>query len=892
MCIKKSRLSSIFVLICLALLLPFTYGGCNDGGGGGSQPTNPPTTAPTTPPTTAPTSPPTTAPTNPPTAAPTNPPTAAPTNPPSTGFPPIGPPGPPGPTPPPEEPDFIDSNDIGGTVSINGVPEAGVWVIAQTFEVHRNLGAPGQFHKIVVTDEDGRYVVPDLPPGTYDLWVRGYGLADSEPIQGQPGQIIDLEAVLASSPREAALVYPANYWFAMLDIPDDDELPGTGPDGNGWSPNLGSQAQFVNESKLGCQLCHQLGIADTRLPNGEAFDTGWLKASQMNSTANGLGRPAMIRIFGEWGEKIAAGAYPAQTPPRPSGRERNFVLTMWEWGDYYTYAHDETSSDKRNPTLYPYGNVYGVDIGQDYILELDPINHVATRYKVPTRGGYNTAWTFGTLGRPAAGGTSAHLGVYHNPANPHNPMFDDTGKVWITTQLRAEGAANLPAYCRDPEIIPGAYAQFNGGHRQLGYFDTLTQEFVLIDTCYGTHHLHFDANGDLWTSGDSNVFGVLRVSELDPEDPEGTEAAAQEYWRVRIDTDGDGVADTNRNGFNYGVIPNLYDGTIWSAQPGYPGRIVRFDPSLADDPSDNTVKFETYTPPPPGNGGRGLDVDTEGNVWICLSGSSHVAKFERDKCAQTWGAGDQCPEGWTLWEIPGPVFEGTDKRSDNHYYTWVDQFNTGGLGENAVICTGTGSDSIITFLPDTEEFIRTYVPYPMGFYHRGQDGRIDDINAGWPGRGWWVDYGSDPLLHTEIEQGFIFQVQYRPTPLDTGIRPPEPTPAPTPTPTTPPGPTPRPTTPPGATIHTVSMQSPNVFVPKNITIKPGDTVRWVNNDFLTHDVRADGGSFSSAGQYPQFIPAGATYQHTFTNEGSFPYYCILHGTPGGIGMSGTVTVSP
>lgn len=652
----------------------------------------------------------------------------------------------------------IDANDIGGHVTRNGVPEAGVWVIAvSNGGVSTNDGAPGQFHKIVVTDSEGRYVVPDLPDATYDVWVRGYGLIDSEPVQAQPGELVDLEAVEAPSPQEAAAIYPANYWASLIELPAESEFPGTGPEGNGWGTGLVSQDAFISQTKLGCQLCHQLGTPDTRLPNAAAFDFGWKKAGTMNGTANGFGRDNLAAVLGDWGERIAAGEVPP-APPRPSGKERNFVLTMWEWGDLFTYAHDEVATDKRDPFLYPNGPVWGVDIGNDYLLKLDPNTHAATRIPVPTRNGFDIPWCdqpgFATLGCPAPDGTTAYPGAYQNPANPHNPMLDDTGKVWITTQIRPEGIENLPDFCleRDPGIT--------GGHRQMGYYDTNTEEFVLIDTCFGTHHLQFgfDEGNTLWISGDSNNLGAIYPDLLDPNDPEGTESQAQEWWRVVVDTDGDGEGDTPAPGFNYGIIPNPVDGTVWTGVlAGFPGRINRFDPA--------TEKFETYSPPLPGYGPRGLDADTEGNIWVCLGGSSHVAKFERDKCAQTWGTGDQCPEGWTLWEIPGATYKGhPDKLTDYHYYTWVDQFNILGLGQNAVVCTGTSSDSIITFLPETEEFVRTYVPYPFGFFHRGQDGRIDDPST-WKGRAWWVDYGIDPILHTELEQGFVFKVQYRPDPL-------------------------------------------------------------------------------------------------------------------------------
>src|SRR5947208_5596258 len=77
----------------------------------------------------------------------------------------------------------IDSDDIGGGVTSAKGPEAGVWVIAETTDL------PTKFVKIVVTDDRGRYVVPDLPKANYMVWVRGYGLVDSTKVQATPGKI-------------------------------------------------------------------------------------------------------------------------------------------------------------------------------------------------------------------------------------------------------------------------------------------------------------------------------------------------------------------------------------------------------------------------------------------------------------------------------------------------------------------------------------------------------------------------------------------------------------------------------------------------------------------------------------------------------------------------------
>src|SRR5690348_1506587 len=133
----------------------------------------------------------------------------------------------------------IDADDIGGVVTSSKGPEAGVWVIAETTDL------PTKFAKIVVTDDRGRYVIPDLPKATYSVWVRGYGLVDSPKVRVAPGKMTNLKAVVAPNARAAAEYYPASFWYSLLKVPDKSEFPGTGPQGNGISPNMKSQAQFL-----------------------------------------------------------------------------------------------------------------------------------------------------------------------------------------------------------------------------------------------------------------------------------------------------------------------------------------------------------------------------------------------------------------------------------------------------------------------------------------------------------------------------------------------------------------------------------------------------------------------------------------------------------------------
>src|SRR3954463_11825512 len=112
----------------------------------------------------------------------------------------------------------IDADDIGGVVTSAKGPEAGGWVIAETTEL------PTKFVKIVVTDDAGRYVIPDLPKANYNVWVRGYGLVDSPKVKSQPGRQLDLTAVAAPSEAAAAQYYPAIYWYSMMEVPSADKF--------------------------------------------------------------------------------------------------------------------------------------------------------------------------------------------------------------------------------------------------------------------------------------------------------------------------------------------------------------------------------------------------------------------------------------------------------------------------------------------------------------------------------------------------------------------------------------------------------------------------------------------------------------------------------------------
>src|SRR5262249_33804927 len=141
----------------------------------------------------------------------------------------------------------IDPDDIGGVVRGSSGPEAGVWVIAET----RDLKV--RYIKSVVTDDQGRFVIPDLPKARYNVWARGYGLVDSDKTPSEPGKIVNITAKPAPNASAAAQYYPAIYWYSMLRIPTDAELKNT----DLYRPNL-TQRQWLGSMKnLGCIGCHQ-----------------------------------------------------------------------------------------------------------------------------------------------------------------------------------------------------------------------------------------------------------------------------------------------------------------------------------------------------------------------------------------------------------------------------------------------------------------------------------------------------------------------------------------------------------------------------------------------------------------------------------------------------------
>src|SRR5712691_9611395 len=315
----------------------------------------------------------------------------------------------------------IDNDDIGGVVRSASGPEAGVWVIAETTEL------PTKYAKMVVTDDKGRYVIPDLPTANYSVWVRGYGLVDSPKVRAKPGQQLNLTAVSAPDARAAAHYYPAIYWYTMMKIPPAKDFGGT----TNIPKTITQELWRHRMNNTDCIGCHQIGQESTRtipaaLGEFKSGPEAWARriASgqtgefMMNRLAVQLGG-APFKYFGDWTDRVAKGELPKQKPPRPQGLERNIVVTSGEWATEKHFVHDLVSSDRRSPTVNAHGPLYGSpEYSTDNMPILDPKTHTVTFFKMPVADP-NTPESFGP---------PFHASAMPKPTQPSAYWGDE--KIW------------------------------------------------------------------------------------------------------------------------------------------------------------------------------------------------------------------------------------------------------------------------------------------------------------------------------------------------------------------------------------------------------------------------------------------------------------------------------
>ena len=567
-------------------------------------------------------------------------------------------------------------------------------------------------------------------------------------------------AVPAPTAKAAADYYPANYWYALLEPPPKSDFPGTGRNGNGIPEVNKTQGAWLGNIKMtnACTQCHQMGTKVTRelspmlkskfTSSVDAWDYRiqmGISGAYMNSSLGPVGRKA-LNVFANWSDRIEKGELPP-VPPRPQGQERNIVVTQWEWSTEKTFVHDAISTDRRNPTVNGYGVVLGVEeLSGDWLTILDPVKNTSRRIPVPVHDDkLPYAWA---QDMPEPSPFWGDEIIWKGKLAPHNPMGDHKGRLWVTAR--------------------------HGCH----VYDPKTDRTTHVPECRLGGHLQISDDDVFWAG--ANYFDVRKYDAGD------AKGAAGRVDPV-VDLNGNGKADfpgTNASealdpardwavaAGGYSTIVNPADGTVWYSRLGTPGSITRLDPKtklleIYEPPFNNPKsKVSGYLP-------HGIDVDrSNGVIWVGLN-SGHYAAFDRRKCAGPLNGpaatGQHCPEGWTLHQAPGPQFKTVEwpGSADSYYLNWVDWFNTSGFGNNTPMANGSSSDALYARV--NGKFVTMRVPYPMGFHTRGMDGRVDDPNAGWKGKGIWTTHAGQSGWHQEggkSERPKVIKFQVRSTPLD------------------------------------------------------------------------------------------------------------------------------
>ena len=276
---------------------------------------------------------------------------------------------------------------------------------------------------------------------------------------------VTLTATPAKTPQEAAKVYPGNYWLSLLEPPAGQRVPRhRTAQGNGLGPSMLTQNHWINSLKSDCNFCHQLGNQLTRSvdhvlkakPELKTHAEAWewrlgtgVRGTSMYGVLNNQGKARSLKAYADWTERIAKGEVPP-APPRPKGIERNLVVDAVGRGRR-SLVHARRGLDRQEP---PDGERRRAASMRCRPATASWSCSIRTRTR-PTR------WTFRRARRsekvpsrfPAPNRPSLHWGNEHlwanppyNPADPHNPMLDSKGRVWMTSKIRSN---QDPAWCND-----------------------------------------------------------------------------------------------------------------------------------------------------------------------------------------------------------------------------------------------------------------------------------------------------------------------------------------------------------------------------------------------------------------------------------------------------------
>jgi hypothetical protein len=539
---------------------------------------------------------------------------------------------------------------------------------------------------------------------------------------------------------------------------------------------MGGQATRTIPASILSQFEDTKMAWDRRIQSGQA-------GGGMSARFTQVGRARALAMYADWTDRIAKGELPSAAPARPQGVERNVVVTVWDWADPKVYLHDAISSDKRNPTVNANGPIYGaLEESGDYFPVIDPKTNAASMIKVTAR----DADTPSSADQPPAA-PSPYWGdevIWNSKTTVHSFAMDKQGRVWAAGRIRKP---ETPAWCREGSDHPSAkLLPINQGQRGLIMYDPKTKKVTQIDTCYTWGHVNFDDNDVLWSSfGPAGIEGWFDVKKWDQTHDE---KASQGWTAFVLDTNGNGKRDAytepnqpidptkdHRLAFTfYGDSP-APDGSVWGTVQGFPGGLGHVIPGAHPPETALTeffeVPFNNPKAPAQGFAPRGMDVDSKGVVWTVLS-SGQLASFDRSKCKGELkgpnATGQHCPEGWALHALPGPNYKNAQDNAsaDSAYYDFVDRFDMLGVGKDIPLATGNLSEGLLALV--NGKFVTFRVPYPMGFFAKGLDGRIDSTSGGWKGKAIYTPLSTRAPFHMEGGKGTtpkLVKFQVRPDPL-------------------------------------------------------------------------------------------------------------------------------
>ena len=353
----------------------------------------------------------------------------------------------------------VGASEIGGVVTSAKGPEAGVWVIAETTDL------PTKFTRIVVTDDQGRYLIPDLPTANYSVWVRGYGLVDSPKLRAKPGSTLNLAAVIAPNDVAAAHYYPAAYWYAMLKIPPASDFGGS----TDIPKNITQDNWLRQMNNVDCIGCHQLGQEATRtIPAALGkFDSGaeaWQRRTQsgqsgeqMTNRIAGQFGGVPYKYFGDWTDRVAKGELPKNKPSRPKAK------SAMSWSHRGSGPRPTNICMTSSPPIAVIRR--STPTGRCTVRR--NIQRTTCRSSIRRRTKCRSsrcpcAIRNACVAGPGHAATvkplqpSAYWGerqIWDTRANNHNSMFDKQGRVWLTASVR--GMDN-PAFCKKGSDNPYA----------------------------------------------------------------------------------------------------------------------------------------------------------------------------------------------------------------------------------------------------------------------------------------------------------------------------------------------------------------------------------------------------------------------------------------------------